>query len=166
MAEEDGSQYVGITKNGILVSDPFDGEVETCSITIDNPTSQNAIFRFYYSPDGGSKWITLNSIGGSANPSVSKGTTETLNFTIPSQTGALYRIMQFSGSTTSQCKIRNVCFGLRAGSLSGIESVLPDYDEAQPVEWYNLQGVRISDPSGMHGIFIVKQGSRTCKISR
>ena len=43
---------------------------------------------------------------------------------------------------------------------SGIEEV--GVDANVPVEYYNLQGVKVANPE--NGIFIKKQGGRTCKV--
>lgn len=43
---------------------------------------------------------------------------------------------------------------------SGINNVA--FDENAPVEYYNLQGVRVTNPA--NGIYIVKQGTKTTKV--
>lgn len=43
---------------------------------------------------------------------------------------------------------------------SGINNVA--FDENAPVEYYNLQGVRVANPN--NGIYIVKQGTKTTKV--
>ena len=72
-AEEDDTRYAATVKGSTLTCDAFEGDVETCTIKIDNPTSQNVVFRFYYSTDNGAKWIILNTISGTSNPSAAKG---------------------------------------------------------------------------------------------
>lgn len=51
--------------------------------------------------------------------------------------------------------------GKLAGNPSGIETVAPDNSDA-PVEYYNLQGIRVAEPS--HGIYIRRQGSSATKV--
>lgn len=165
-AEEDGTRYAATVKGSTLTCDAFEGDVETCTIKIDNPTSQNVVFRFYYSIDNGAKWIILNTISGTSNPSAAKGAETTLNYSLTGQNGASYRLMQFNGNTSVPCKVREITFGLRPGSSSGIGSVVSDFDTDETAEWYNLQGVRIAAPAEAHGIFIVKQGARTFKVCR
>lgn len=46
---------------------------------------------------------------------------------------------------------------------SGIESIASDFDNANlPVEYYNLQGIRVNNPE--NGIFIRRQGNKTTKV--
>lgn len=45
---------------------------------------------------------------------------------------------------------------------SGVDDVLTDSDSAAPVEYYNLQGIRIENPA--NGIFIRRQGSTVTKV--
>lgn len=51
--------------------------------------------------------------------------------------------------------------GKLAGEPAGIEDVVDDSANA-PVEYYNLQGVRVSNPQG--GIFIKRQGKNVTKV--
>ena len=44
--------------------------------------------------------------------------------------------------------------------VTGIEDTMAD--ENAPVEYYNLQGVKVANPE--NGIFIKKQGGRTSKV--
>ncbi len=47
------------------------------------------------------------------------------------------------------------------GIQTGVEVIEPTEENA-PVEFYNLQGVRVANPE--HGIFIRRQGSKTAKV--
>lgn len=49
-----------------------------------------------------------------------------------------------------------------AADFSGINNVIADADENAPVEYYNLQGVKVEKPE--NGIFIKKQGAKATKI--
>ncbi|MDE7407139.1 MAG: chitobiase/beta-hexosaminidase C-terminal domain-containing protein, partial [Muribaculaceae bacterium] len=52
---------------------------------------------------------------------------------------------------------------LAEGSTTGIDSVEADIvDENAPVEYYNIQGVRVANPQ--NGIFIKRQGSKVTKV--
>lgn len=65
----------------------------------------------------------------------------------------------------SNGQIENACIlkSLGDGSYSGIEPVIDDFDESDaPVEYYNLQGVRVSNPGA--GIFIRRQGNKVSKV--
>lgn len=84
------------------------------------------MFRFYYSNDGGTKWVILNTISGTSNPTVAKGATATLNFSVPVASGASYKLTQISGNASAPCRIQEIAFGLQPGS-SAIESVFSDF---------------------------------------
>lgn len=61
--------------------------------------------------------------------------------------------------------IENACMLKSAGdgSFSGIDTVVAeDIDADAPVEYYNLQGIRVSEPAG--GVFIRRQGSKVSKV--
>ena len=45
---------------------------------------------------------------------------------------------------------------------TAIETVAADFDENAPVEYYNLQGVRVANPA--NGIFIKRQGNKVEKV--
>lgn len=164
--DNDGSKYAAMVRGSVVACDRFDGNVETCTIKIDNPTSYNAVFRFYYSNDNGLKWVILNTISGTSNPTAPRNAETTLNFSLAGHSGASYKLMQFSGSDSEICKIREIAFGLRPEESSAIEPVVSDYDADSPAQWYNLQGMRIASPGAAHGIFIVRQGGRTFKVFR
>lgn len=51
---------------------------------------------------------------------------------------------------------------LLPGELDGIEAVETDYAPEGEAEYFNLQGVRVENPSG--GIFIRRQGSKVTKV--
>lgn len=50
---------------------------------------------------------------------------------------------------------------VKAGDLAAIDNVFTDADADAPVEYYNLQGIRVSEPAA--GIYIRRQGS-TAKV--
>ena len=158
-----GLNYVATVKGANLVCQPFDGTAETCSVTIENPTSQNAIFRLYYSTDGGAIWRTLSTIEGTSNPSVAKGSTTTVHYGLGALDGVSFKLTQFSGNATSECRVRKIEFGIKAGSFSEIQGIATDANAA-PVEWYNIQGVRVAEKNLAPGIYIRRQGSNAVKL--
>lgn len=170
LADGDGVRYAATVKGSVITCDPFDGEVETCAITIDNPTSQNAVFRFYCSDDNGAKWVILSTIDGTFNPTALRTSETSLHYSLAGRKGAAYRIMQFSGSSSVPCRVREISFIMRPGATSAIENVVSgdDSDDSNDsVEWYNMQGMRVAAPGcNSHGIFIVKQGGRAFKVCR
>ena len=50
--------------------------------------------------------------------------------------------------------------GTSAGIGAGVEEI--SFDENAPVEYFNLQGMRVANPE--NGIYIVRQGSKTTKV--
>ena len=51
---------------------------------------------------------------------------------------------------------------LNAFSAAGINNVAADFDENAPVEYFNLQGVRVENPA--NGLYIMRQGSKVAKV--
>jgi hypothetical protein len=47
--------------------------------------------------------------------------------------------------------------------VSGIGNVAVDNNENAPVEYFNLQGVRVANPQG--GIYVKRQGNTTQKVA-
>lgn len=47
------------------------------------------------------------------------------------------------------------------GDNTGVNDIISD-DENAPVEYFNLQGVRVANPE--NGVFIVKQGKKVSKV--
>ncbi|MDE6288679.1 MAG: hypothetical protein K2M00_07855, partial [Muribaculaceae bacterium] len=59
--------------------------------------------------------------------------------------------------------IENACWLTKDNNYSGVTEVNQEsVDAAAPVEYYNLQGIRVADPS--NGIFIRRQGNTTTKV--
>lgn len=48
------------------------------------------------------------------------------------------------------------------GFASAIKNVSADFDENAPVEYYNLQGVRVENPA--NGLYIKRQGNKAAKV--
>ncbi len=59
--------------------------------------------------------------------------------------------------------VNGVCVGAYQLNASGVEDIYiePDYSNA-PVEYYNLQGIRVTNPE--NGIFIRRQGNNATKV--
>lgn len=79
--------------------------------------------------------------------------------------------IEFAGTTTTGNDAISVYTAFAASykldvndAMSGIEDITSDIipDEDAPVEYYNLQGIRVSNPA--NGIFIRRQGSKVEKI--
>ncbi len=69
----------------------------------------------------------------------------------------VYLLNKKTGAIENSCTIT----GIGQYDTAGIESVVTDNSDA-PVEYFNLQGVRISEPNG--GVFIRRQGSNVTKV--
>lgn len=69
----------------------------------------------------------------------------------------VYLTNRKTGAIENACTIKNV----GNAELSGIESVTNDNSDA-PVEYFNLQGLRVNEPS--NGIFIRRQGNKVSKV--
>lgn len=83
---------------------------------------------------------------------------------------ATYYMVGFASSVNEDGSVNIYQFnpGIRlakytlAADFSGINNVIADADENAPVEYYNLQGVKVEKPE--NGIFIKKQGAKATKI--
>lgn len=163
--DDEGNQYATTVKNSTIACAPFTGEVETCTITVENPTSQGAVFRFYYTTDG-TTWRPISTIEGSSNPSAARGATTTFHYAPGAIKDGSFRLMQYTGNATTPCKVTRIEFGLKPGSTAAIGDILPD-EAAEPTDgrthWYNLQGMEISEPTST-GIYIRRQGNKASKV--
>lgn len=165
-AKEDNVHYLASVKGSYICSYPFDGTVETCAVSITNPTSQSAIFRLYYSTDNGASWIAVNTLEGNANPSVARGDTTTIHYSLGNVRGAMFKLSQMSGNTSIPCRVNKIEFGIKGDSLSSVDMPTIDLDnenENAIPEYYNMQGIRIDNPSAS-GIYIEKSGNKAKKI--
>ena len=51
--------------------------------------------------------------------------------------------------------------GINGSGTSAIESIAADFDANAPVEYFNMQGVRVAEPTT--GLYIVRQGNKVSK---
>ena len=49
-------------------------------------------------------------------------------------------------------------------SLGAIDDIFGDADANAPVEYYNLQGIRVAADNLTPGFYVVRQGSKTAKV--
>lgn len=71
----------------------------------------------------------------------------------------VYLINRKTSQIENACQLKNI----GNGNFAGIESVIADDDNSDaPVEYYNLQGVRVNDPA--NGLFIRRQGNNVSKV--
>lgn len=71
----------------------------------------------------------------------------------------VYLVNRKTGAIENACKLKS----RGDGSFSAIEDVTDDIESSDaPVEYYNLQGIRVTNPEG--GIFIRRQGNKVSKV--
>ena len=75
--------------------------------------------------------------------------------------GHVYKVKAVNGSLTHESE--PVLIGISAtGETTGVEAESAEAPEA-PVEWFNLQGVRVENPQG--GLYIRRQGNKVEKVA-
>ncbi len=143
---------------------PIEGTVESAAVTVTNPTTSAAIFRFYYSTDNRKTWKTVGTIEGMTNATVAKGSTVTLRYNLGSIDGADFRIAQYTGSTTSPCTIHNVTFTIK-GEVNAVETIEAD-NLTQPgtERWYTITGQPVNAAPNVPGLYIRVQGQTATKV--
>lgn len=75
------------------------------------------------------------------------------------ETAGEREVVTFNVATDSSVKLKSISV-TTAGIPTGVEDVT--VDENAPVEYYNLQGVRVANPE--NGIYIRRQGSKVSKV--
>ncbi len=134
----------------------IDAKVENVSIRVNNATASNAIFRLYSSIDNGLTWSPVNTVEGSANPSVRGGETITLHY----NTGSLEK-PAFRLCAVHRKRIGTMCGGTNKITLmqdkeSGVSVLYEETDqECGEVKWYSISGYQVSAPN-VPGIYIKK----------
>ena len=74
--------------------------------------------------------------------------------------GFYFLSQDYYGFLTTKCEIQLVDMGLFAPTA--IKNVSADFDENAPVEYFNLQGVRVENPA--NGLYIKRQGNKVAKV--
>lgn len=105
-------------------------------------------------------------------PTVNKGMVTAVNSVYDRTQGSLYTTSRGNApfvtadgtQTPAPVKWGVLCsrFDLPADMQTGISNVAVESDDQAPVEYYNLQGVRVANPSS--GLYIRRQGSTATKI--
>lgn len=144
---------------------PFDGTVESAAVTITNPTTTGAIFRFYYSTDNRQTWKTVATLEGTTNPSVAKGSTSTLRYNLGNLEGANFRIAQYTGSTTAPCTIHDVTFTTKGKTEAVVVLPADAADTATaPAVWYTTTGTRLAAEPSVPGLYLRACGNVVTKV--
>lgn len=119
-----GAHAVGLLRKGEIITSVISKEVETLSFNVCNPTSSSSIFRSYYSLNGGTSWVSMKTLDGVSNISVSAGSTVNLVFN-PAVENACYRIVEYTGSSSQRCYVDDVTFSYKVEE-SGVENLISD----------------------------------------
>ena len=145
---------------------PVDATVENVAVTINNLSRSSAVFRLYRSTDGGTSWHPVNSVEGTANPSVKGLATATIRYNTGKLEKPALRLEQFTGSTTGRCTIARIELGITPGSQSAVTDITADTAPAAgdgTERWYNLQGAQVTDHAAP-GIYIRVSGTEARKV--
>ena len=74
--------------------------------------------------------------------------------------GFYFLSQDYYGYEAANCTIQLIDMALFAPTA--IENVTVDFDENAPVEYFNLQGVRVENPA--NGLYIQRQGNKVAKV--
>lgn len=152
--------FLAMVKGSEVMSYSFGSAVENVAMKLVNPTSTKAIFRFYTAPTPESTWTALSSIDGYSNVTVNANSEVEVRYNIVSPGDNCFKLSQVAGSAKDECILGKIEY-LVASGTSGVSETVVNESESGPVEWFNLQGIRVSEPQGVPGIWIRRQGSRS-----
>lgn len=109
-----------------------------------------------YNPANGEMWYT-----DSTDPEGDYSwSTQTVHHTLDPMGSADH--CTFKTPDVNLYKVRVISWRDGEGAIGGVESAVVDSNGADaPIQWYNLQGMRVENPSG--GIFICRVGSKVTK---
>lgn len=108
----------------------------------------------------------LNGIKGSIPASVEAGKEYTFNheITLSSDIKNLDKINVIAYLLNTKTKaIENAAFVRTDAIKSGVEDIITDADADAPVEYFNLQGVRVAEPAAGN-LYIRRQGKTSTKV--
>ncbi len=71
-------------------------------------------------------------------------------------------LMAFNDEYGWAARVDNAKVVFNTGFLAAINNVAADFDENAPVEYFNLQGVRVENPA--NGLYIQRQGNKVAKV--
>lgn len=154
----------GITEDNVgpyAQSNYYAGQKGSCEGWDDQGSSVRTIFN-----DVARKLDTIDGIEGLIPATVSAGAENpyTYTMTLPSNVkadnlnGIVYITHKPTGIIINAATVKAGNFG-----TAGVDDILSEDNANAPVEYFNLQGIRVDNPSG--GIFIRRQGSKTEKVA-
>lgn len=122
------------------------------AVAVDENVKENSILSVTF--DFANKGTSAKSV---AAPAV--GTWDSATYTWQASDDNGVKSVVFNLSGTVQVNGINV---VAKGDLSGVENIAIENDENAPVEYFNLQGVRIANPE--NGLYIRRQGNNVSKV--
>lgn len=154
----------GITEDNVgpyAQTNGYAGQKGSCEGWDDQGSSVRTIFN-----DVARKLDTIDGIEGLIPANVSAGAENpyTYTMTLPSNVkadnlnGIVYITHKPTGVIINAATVKAGNFG-----TAGVDDILSEDNANAPVEYFNLQGIRVDNPSG--GIFIRRQGSKTEKVA-
>ncbi|MBR1882427.1 MAG: M6 family metalloprotease domain-containing protein [Muribaculaceae bacterium] len=106
-----GHRALALLKNSEAVTTtPITQAVNTITCTFGNPTTSSAVFRVYYSTNGGASWTFASRYTGESISRLAAGESATYTYRIETDStkATTFRIMLFSGSSTVPCYVDDV----------------------------------------------------------
>lgn len=154
----------GITEDNVgpyAQTNGYAGQKGSCEGWDDQGSSVRTIFN-----DVARKLDTIDGIEGLIPATVSAGAENpyTYTMTLPSNVkadnlnGIVYITHKPTGVIINAATVKAGNFG-----TAGVDDILSEDNANAPVEYFNLQGIRVDNPSG--GIFIRRQGNKTEKVA-
>lgn len=160
---ETGINHLIMKKGAEAESSVIDYMVENASVSITNPSSTSAVFRFYSSVDDGKTWVPVKTVEGTAVPSVKSGTT-TIHYSTGTLEKPMFRLVQYTGSSSQKCMVNRITLGVEGKQVpTSIGTLEADGADTLPEAWYDLHGRRISHPT-QPGIYVKTAGGKSKKI--
>lgn len=192
-----GTKAIAILAKGdIHTTTAIEHQFNTIRFNFINPTSKTAIVRAYYSVDNGVTWLLASPFDGQQFFRVPSGESAEGEFRIglSAKQKTLFKIYEFSGSTTDYCYIDDVVISYDDdGGGSGVAGVAADAGRltvsrtgsltigvatpgsADAVMVYNAsgavvtrvqaQGGRASVQLPAHGFYVVTAGGKSAKVT-
>lgn len=184
-----GRLAVGFVKGGTAMTSTIERAVRLITFTVTNPTDKKAVICFHHSKDGAT-WTSVKDINGDSWVSVAEGASVQLSFRPQTEAGKMYRISEYSGSTTDRCYIDDVTI-VYDDDATGITAVNNDAknkltisrngnvltvttsDGKVAISVFAADGTAVGSKHSVagktsftlprHGLYIIKQGDAACK---
>ena len=123
-----GTKAVAIDKKGTITTSEINGNVQQWEYVVHHPDASSpmpTIFRSQYSLDGGKTWKTAKDVNGAENISIEPGKPTAIRYNLSLQQHALFRITEFTGSSSFPCYVDDVTFRFDK-SYGSVNNVVAD----------------------------------------